>query len=128
MSISKSGVRSGAGTDVDGPRSPPKSPSPRAKIERFTVHSRLPAGSVTVVSFRMTAALPLSQISVMRVTERAEPFGGSGAGMRTASLACKTRLNSISIPGKLTFGASVMWKVAATLLNVGSTCGVLSVR
>lgn len=128
MSISKSGARSGADADVDGPRSPPKPPSPRAKIERFTVHSRLPTESVTVVSFTMTAALPLSQTSVMRVTERAEPLGGSGAATRTASLACRTRLNSMSIPGKLTLGASVMWNVDATLLNVGNTCGVLSAR
>ena len=32
---SRSGARSGGSDEVDGPRSPPKPPSPRAKIERF---------------------------------------------------------------------------------------------
>ncbi len=72
----------------------------------------------------MTAALPLSQISVNRCTDRAVPLGGSGAGTVTASLACSTLLSSISIPGgNFTSGGSVMWKLAATLPKVGSTCG-----
>ena len=128
MSISKSAARSGVSADVDGPRSPPKPPSPRAKIDRFTVQSVLPLESATVVSLKITAALPLSQISVIRVTARPAPLAGSGAGTVTASLACNTRLSSISMPGKLTVGASVAWKLAATLLNVGNTCGVPSVR
>ena len=35
MATSKSGARCGGSDDVDGPRSPPKPPSPRAKIDRF---------------------------------------------------------------------------------------------
>ena len=34
----------GGSDDVDGPRSPPKPPSPRAKIDRFCVHSGVPSG------------------------------------------------------------------------------------
>ena len=113
---------------MDGPRSPPKPPSPRAKIDRLVLHSSVPFESVTEVSLTITAALPLSQMSVIRVTARADPLGGSGAGTDTASLACRTRLNSMSIPGKLTLGGSVAWKLAATLENVGSTWGVPSVR
>ena len=45
-----------------------------------------------------------------------------------ASLACSTRDSSMSMPGNFTAGGSVMWNVWATLPNVGSTCGVLSVR
>src|SRR6202171_1012115 len=73
MASSKSGARSGGSDDVDGPRSPPKPPSPRAKIDRFCVHSGVPAGAVTVVSDQMTAALPLSQMSVNLVIARPVP-------------------------------------------------------
>ena len=52
-------------------------------------------------------ALPLSQISVNRVTDRADPLAGSGAGTVTASLACSTLLSSMSIPGNCTVGGSV---------------------
>ena len=55
---------------VDGPRSPPKPPSPRAKIDRFVLHSGLPSRSVTNVSMTISCALPLSQISANRVTDR----------------------------------------------------------
>jgi hypothetical protein len=48
---------------VDGPRSPPRPPSPRAKIERLVLHNDLPSRSVTDASLTITAALPLSQIS-----------------------------------------------------------------
>ena len=71
--------RSGGATDVDGPRSPPNPPSPRAKIDRFVLHNGLPSRSVTDVSLTITAALPLSQTSVNRVTDRAEPLAGGGA-------------------------------------------------
>ena len=52
----------------------------------------------------------------------------SGAGTVTASLACSTRLSSMSMPGNLTVGALVSWKLCATLPNVGSTCGLSSIR
>ena len=97
-------------------------------MDRLVLHSGLPSRSVTVVSLTMTAALPLSQISVMRVLARPAPLGGSGAGTCTASLACSTLLSSMSMPGKLTVGGSVIWNEAATLLKDGSTCGVPSVR
>jgi hypothetical protein len=84
------GARSGGETDVDGPRSPPNPPSPRAKIDRFVFHNGLPSGSVTDVSLTLTAALPLSHTSVNRVTDRADPLAGSGPGTVTASLACST--------------------------------------
>ena len=45
---STSGARSGGSADVEGPRSPPKPPSPRAKMDRFCVHSGAPSGVVTV--------------------------------------------------------------------------------
>ena len=51
------------------------------------------------VSDQITAALPLSQMSVNRVTAFAEPDGGSGAGALTCSLACRTLLSSMSMPG-----------------------------
>jgi hypothetical protein len=83
---------------------------------------------VTLVSDQITAALPLSQISVKRVTPRPVPDGGIGPGMDTASLPCSTLDNSMSTPGNFTVGGSVMWKLCATLPNVGSTCGVSSRR
>jgi hypothetical protein len=110
-----------------GPRSPPNPPSPRAKIDRFCVQSGS-SGVVTVVSDQITAALPLSQISVKRVTARPVPEGGIGPGMDTASLACSTLGSSMSTPGNRTVGGLVMWKLCATLPNVGSTCGVSSTR
>src|SRR6478735_272748 len=125
---SRSGARSGGSDEVDGPRSPPKPPSPRAKIERFWIHNGVPSGVVTVVSDQITAALPLSQMSVNLVTARPVPDGGSGAGADTASLACSTLLSSMSMPGNCTVGGLVSWKLAATLPNVGSTCGVSSTR
>jgi hypothetical protein len=54
---------------------------------------------VTVVSDQITAALRLSQMSVNVVTARPAPDGGSGDGAETASLACSTLLNSMSMPG-----------------------------
>jgi hypothetical protein len=60
------------------------------------VHSGAPSGVVTVVSDQITAALPLSQISM------------------TVSLACIALLSSMSIPGNCTVGGSVMWKFRAT--------------
>ncbi len=83
---------------------------------------------MTVVSDQITAALPLSQISVNRVTAVPVPDGGMGPGALIASLACNTFDSSMSIPGNFTAGGSVMWKVCTTLPNVGRTCGVLSVR
>ncbi|OUZ03183.1 hypothetical protein B0172_02744 [Mycobacterium avium subsp. paratuberculosis] len=88
----------------------------------------MPSGAVTFVSLQITAALPLSQMSVNRVTARAEPEGGSGAGTSTRSDACSTLPSSMSMPGNCTVGGLVAWKVAATLPNVGSTCGVSSTR
>src|SRR6201991_3379642 len=108
MASSKSGARLGGSEDVDGPRSPPKPPSPRAKIERFCVHSGVPSGAVTVVSDQITAALPLSQMSVNLLTATPVPDGGIGVGTETASLACSTLLSSMSIPGNFTVGGSVM--------------------
>jgi hypothetical protein len=125
---SKSGARSGGAVLVEGPRSPPKPPSPRAKIDRFCVHSRVPSGAVTVVSDQITAALPLSQMSVNRVTATPVPLAGIGPGAEIASLACNTFDSSMSMPGNCTVGGFVMWKLCATLPNVGSTCGVSSVR
>src|ERR1700754_1804270 len=108
MDSSKSGARSSGSDEVDGPRSPPNPPSPRAKIDRFCVHTRVPSGAVTVVSDQMTAALPLSQMSVNLVTAMPVPDGGIGVGTETASLACSTLLSSMSIPGNFTVGGSVM--------------------
>jgi hypothetical protein len=48
--------------------------------------------------------------------------------MVTASLGWSTLLNSMSMPGKFTFGGSVSWKPAAPFPKVGSTCGVSSIR
>jgi hypothetical protein len=87
-STARSGARSGAASDdppPEGPREPPNPPSPRAKIDRFCVHSSVPSGLLTFVSLRITAALPLSQMSVNRVTARAEPDAGSGSGTSTAA-------------------------------------------
>src|SRR5215475_8547577 len=108
MESSKSGARAGGSEDVDGPRSPPNPPSPRAKIDRFWVHSSVPSGAVTLVSDQMTAALPLSQISVNLVTARPVPDGGMGAGAEIASLACSTLDSSMSMPGNFTDGGLVM--------------------
>ena len=83
MANSKSGARVGGSEDVDGPRSPPKPPSPRAKIDRFCFHSTVPSGADTVVSDQITAALPLSQMSVNRVTAIPVPDGGMGPGADT---------------------------------------------
>src|SRR6478609_8659232 len=124
IEISKSAARCGGSDDVDGPPSPPKPPSPRAKIDRFCVHNSVPSGAVTVVSDQITAALPLSQMSVNLVTAIPVPDGGTGPGTDTASLACNTSDSSMSMPGNCTDGGSVMWKLCATLPNVGSTCGV----
>ena len=74
-----------------------------------------------MVSDRITAALPLSQMSVNRVTAVPFPDGGIGPGIATASLACSTLPNSMSMPGNLTVGASVMLKLCTTLPKVGST-------
>ena len=123
-----SGVRSGGVADDEGPRSPPNPPSPRAKIDRRVLHSGLPSISVTVVSLTKTAAVPLSQMSVNRVVARAVPLAGNGPATLTASLPCSTLLSSMSTPGKFTFGGSVRWKLAATLLKVGRTWGRPSVR
>lgn len=97
-------------------------------MDRRCVHNSVPSGAVTVVSLQITAALPLSQMSVNRVTALAEPDGGSGPGTSTRSLACRTLLSSMSMPGNCTVGGFVAWNVAATLPNVGSTCGVSSTR
>src|SRR6188508_2185843 len=102
MDNSKSGARSGGSDDIDGPRSPPNPPSPRAKIDRLWVHSGVPSGVVTVVSDQITAALPLSQMSVNLVTARPVPDGGIGAGTLTASDACNTQDSSMSMPGNFT--------------------------
>src|SRR5258705_3638665 len=108
MESSKSGARAGGSDDVDGPRSPPKPPSSRAKIDRFWVHNSVPSGAVTVVSDQITAALPLSQMSVKRVTATPVPDGGIGPGTETASEACSTLESSMSMPGNFTDGGSVM--------------------
>ena len=50
-------------------------------MDRFCFHSGAPSRVVTVVSDQMTAALPLSQISVNRVTARPVPDGGIGASV-----------------------------------------------
>jgi hypothetical protein len=47
----------------------------------------VPSGAVTAVSDTMTAALPLSQISVNRVTATPVPDGGISPGTTMASLA-----------------------------------------
>ena len=85
--------------------------------------------SVTVVSDQITAALPLSQISVNRVTARPVPDGGIGPGhgdglagvQHLATARCRCRGTSPS-------AARSCGSVCATLPNVGSTCGVSSVR
>ena len=84
-SISRSGSRSGMATPADGPRSPPKPPSPRAKMDRFCFHRTWPAGSVTVVSDQMTAALPCPRSPVNRVTAvRCPPPEWAGSADRLA--------------------------------------------
>jgi hypothetical protein len=88
----------------------------------------VPSGAVTLVSDQIKAALPLSQISVNRVTATPVPDGGIGPGTETASLACSTLESSMSMPRNFTVGGVVMWKLCATLPNVGSTCGVSSTR
>src|SRR2546423_441553 len=70
----KPGAGSGISAWVLGPRSPPKPPSPLAKIDERAVHSNSPSEPVTVVSFTTTAAEPLSHTSVTRVTPDALPW------------------------------------------------------
>jgi hypothetical protein len=81
---------------------------------------------VTVVSDQITAALPLSQMSVNRVTARPVPDGGMGPSRKTASLACSTLESSTSMPGNCTVGGFVMWKLCATLPNVGNPSEIAS--
>src|SRR4051794_19443088 len=83
--VSASGLRSGISTAVDSPRSPPQPPSPRTKIEERTVQSTSPPVVEPVETLRatpscqITAALPLSQTSLIRVERIADPDVGSGA-------------------------------------------------
>ena len=90
-----------------GSCSPPNPPSPRARSSASWVHSGVPSGVVTVVSDQITAALPLSQMSVNLVTATPVPDGGIGAGADTASLAVSTLLSSMSMPGNFTVGGAV---------------------
>ena len=70
----------GARPASDEPRSPPQPPSPLTKIDERVVHSRSPDGEVATPSCQITAALPLSQISLIRVVTVAEPDGRQRAG------------------------------------------------
>lgn len=121
-----SGSRSGYSTFSDRPRSPPKPPSPLAKIDDRAVHSVWPASSVVTDSWTMTAAEPLSWTSTIRVRVVAFPAGGSGRCAVTFWLPWTTFARSMSTPGKDTFGGSVVWKPAATVANVGNTLGAES--
>ena len=70
----------------------------------------------------MTAALPLSQMSVIRVFTVAVPEVGSGPVTEIDWLPCTTWLRLMSHPGRSSGGGSVSWNVGATMPNDGSTC------
>ena len=82
----------------------------------------MPSSAVTVASCQITAALPLSQMSVSVVDWVAEPDAGIGAWTVMACEPCTTWPRLICTPGISTEGASVSWKVGATTPNDGSTC------
>lgn len=123
-----SGLRSGISTAVDSPRLPPQPPSPRTKIEERTVQSTSPGSVAEPVEARatpscqITEALPLSQMSLIRVESTAEPEVGRGAFTEMAWLPCTTWARLMSHPGRSSGGGSVSWKVGATMPNDGSTC------
>ena len=121
-----SASRSGYSTFSDVPRSPPKSPSPFAKMPDREVHSFSPSAETVSDSWMMTAAEPLSWISAIFVVVTAVPAAGMGRCSVTDWLPWTTFARSISTPGNDTFGASVTFIVAATVANDGSTLGAES--
>jgi hypothetical protein len=92
MDSSKSGARTGGSDDDDGPRSPPESALTAGEDRSLRAPQRL---AVEVGHRCLTddhrAALPLSQTSVNRVTDRADPLAGSGAGTVAAQQSFVTR-------------------------------------
>ena len=73
-------------------------------------------------SCQITAALPLSQTSVIRVVTVASPEVGSGPATSIDCEPCTTWARLMSQPGRSSGGGSVMWNVGATTPNDGSTC------
>jgi hypothetical protein len=69
----------------------------------------------------MTAALPLSHTSLMRVRTTPLPEGGTGRCTSISWLPCTTWLSAMSTPGIATEGGSVSWRVGTTTPNDGST-------
>src|SRR5699024_9095013 len=121
-----SASRSGYSTFSLVPRSPPKPPSPRAKMPDRAVHNFSPSADTVSDSWMITAAEPLSWISAIFVVVVAVPSAGIGRCRRTDWLPCTTLARSISTPGNDTRGASVTFIVAATVANEGSTFGAVS--
>ena len=119
--MSRSAGRSGRATLVDTPRSPPKPPSPRAKIDDRTVQSFSPASETAWPSCQITADLPLSQIPVTRVERVADPDDGSGPATEISCAPCTTLARSSSQPVRSSAGGSVSWNDGATIPNDGNT-------
>lgn len=119
---SQSGARSGGATVVDAPRSPPKPPSPRTKIEDRTRHSSVPSSERATPSCQITAAVPLSHTSLIRVLSLEAPDVGTGPVTSTSWAPCTTWARSMSQPGRSSDGASVSCRVGATTAKLGITC------
>ena len=73
-------------------------------------------------SCQITAALPLSQMSVSVVETVAVPEVGSGPETEIDCEPCTTWARLMSQPGRSSGGGSVSWKVGTTTPNDGSTC------
>jgi len=69
----------------------------------------------------MTAALPLSQMSVTRECSVPEPDAGIGRCTCTDCDPCSTWVRSMSMPGIARLGGIVRWNPGATTPNDGST-------
>ena len=123
-------ARPAATTTSTRPRWPPEPASPpRAKIDRFFAPRRR---AVRRARHRIRPDhCGLALADVGEPGDRAtvpDRRSGIGAGAETASLACSTRESSMSMPGNFTVGASVMWKLAATLPETGGALAVTSIR
>ncbi len=85
------------------------------------VNSDVPSWVIASASCTITAALPLSHTSLMRVRRVADADVGRGAGTTTSWLPWSTWVRSMSQPGSSSEGGSVSWKCGATMPNEGST-------
>ena len=85
------------------------------------VKSGSPSSSTAEPSWTITAALPLSHTSLIRVPTVPLPDVGSGRCSTISWLPWTTWARSMSQPGRSSDGGSVSWKVGATTPNDGST-------